>query len=174
MNAGWIELGRFGRPHGVRGEVRFWPHNAESELLRAGRVIRVGRTAEAASEYRIEALRRDSHGVVLQLQGVADRDAAGSLNGLLWFEDRAAFPALEGDELYSADLVGLTVRTEEGERVGEVVAVWQQGGADQLVVREGRHEHYIPLVDEFVVAVRLAEGEVIVRLIPGLLELARE
>ena len=52
-----------------------------------------------------------------RFKGVGDRSAAEALNGTELFVDRAALPAeLDEEEFYHADLVGLAVVDEHGER----------------------------------------------------------
>ncbi len=119
---------------------------------------------------RVEWLRLDPKGVVLHVEGIADRDAATTLNGLNWYEPREAFAPLADDEVYIVDLVGAQVRTEDGARVGTVTDVLQVGPTDLIVVRDGRREHLVPNVDDFVVRVDPDAGEVVIRPIEGLLE----
>ncbi|MBU0554078.1 ribosome maturation factor RimM [Myxococcota bacterium] len=165
-----IPLGRFGRPHGVRGGLRLWPFNPSSELLHAGRTIRVGASPQATRAYEVEALREDAKGIVVQLRGVEDRAAAEALVNQQWFEPREAFPPLDEGEIYFVDLIGLRVEAEDGAPIGEVVDVLDAGGADLLVIQEGAHQHLVPNVPAFVLKIDVAERRVIIRPIEGLLE----
>jgi len=166
---GNVPFGRFGRPHGVKGEVRFWPHNPQSPLLRAGRQVRIGPDELAARAYRVESLRGDARGLLVRLSGVDDREAAGALNGQTWFEARAGFEHLGEDEHYIVDLIGLTVRTETGLEVGTVADVLQIGSSDLYVVRDGDREHLIPGAEAFVREIDLEGGFIVIRPIEGLL-----
>lgn len=159
----WIRCGRLGRPHGVRGEVRLWPDNPETSLLQPGRSLQIGLDAGSLVEYEIERVRFDARGPVVKLAGVDDRDAAAALTGRTWFETREAFGPLDEDEWYVADLVGLPVRTEEGRPLGRVEDVWDFGGGDILVVRDGRDERLIPFAADHVTRVDPAAGEIVVR-----------
>ncbi len=165
-----VAFGKFGRPHGVRGDLRFWPHNPASPLLRANRDVTVGHNADDTRALHLERLRFDGKGVVVKVGGVDDRDAATSLNGLVWYESREDFGPLADDEVYVVDLIGAEVRTTEGDLVGRVADVVQVGPADLLVVRNGRREHLIPNVDDFVERIDAAAGEIVIRPIEGLLE----
>lgn len=162
-----VELGRFGRPHGIRGAVHFFAHNESSALLKAGRTIQVGARPEETRAFEVVEIRRDATGFVVQLKGISDRDAAGSLNGMMWYEARADFPPAGPDEYYHVDLIGLTARLEDGEVLGRVAEVWEMPANDVLVIR-GVREHLVPFVEAFLVKVDLPGGEVVLRDVPGL------
>lgn len=164
-----IELGRFGRPHGIRGAVWLRPHNDSSDLLKPGRIIQVGTSPDEVRGYEVEEVRRDGAGFVVHLKGVDDRDVAGSLNGMLWFETRENFPPPDEDEYYHVDLIGLTARTESGVILGPVVDVWDAPASEILVIR-GTTELLVPFVESYLVKVDIAGGEIILRGVEGLLE----
>lgn len=166
-----VEIGRFGRPHGVRGAIRFWAHNRGSPLVRARRTVWIGRRLDAVRPVRITGVRHDAKGAVVRIDGVEDRDGAGEINGMRWFEPRGGFAALdEEDAYYIADLVGLTVRTEGGRHRGRLADVWQFGEVDIYVVRGGGHEYLVPALGRYVLSVDLAAGEMVVSEDAGLLE----
>lgn len=164
-----IACGRVGRPHGIRGELRFWPLNPSTTLLAPGRSIQLGHRPDACRTFVIEECRQDAKGYSVRLAGLADREKAAELTGSTWYEPRAAFPEPEDDEVYVADLIGLPVRTEAGEAIGTIADVWQAGAADVLVIRGPSGEHLVPNVDAFVIRLDPAVGEVVIRPIEGLL-----
>ncbi|MFN3201881.1 MAG: ribosome maturation factor RimM [Bradymonadia bacterium] len=165
----WILVGRLGRPHGVRGELRLWPLNRETELLSPGREIQVGTGRTPSQTLTLSAVRHDSKGPVVRLDEITDRNGAEALTGLKWFERRDAFPEPEADEIYVVDLIGMQVLTEGGEAVGRLSDVWQHGAHDTYVVKSGPREHLIPAVDEFVVRVDTEARQIIIRPVEGLL-----
>lgn len=166
----WVALGRFGRPHGVRGEIRFWPFNAGTELVAGTKTIRVGRKAADATEYSVERVRLDAKGALIKLDSMADRDEVRALTNQFWFERRDAFPELDASEVYFVDLIGLAVLNESREELGRVKDVLDVGPAEILVVDRGGREAMIPNVEEFVLRMDLEAGEIIVRPIDGLID----
>lgn len=169
-----IACGRVGRPHGVRGELRIWPLNPDTELLVKGRRVALGHDARGSTAFDLVDVRHDAKGFVVRLRGVEDREAAARWTGATWFEPRDAFPEPDDDEVYIADLIGLAVRTEAGEPVGVITDVWEAGAGDLLVIRGPRGEHLVPNIDDFVVRLDPAAGEAIIRPIEGLLEVGEE
>ena len=166
-----VPFGKFGRPHGVRGDLRFWPHNPQSELLKLGRRICVGRSATDVDEHELTFVRFDARGVVVGLASINDRDAAASLTGYFWYEARENFAEPQEDEIYLSDLIGLTVRTEDGLEVGHIKDVMTTGPSDILVIGNGGQTNMVPNVPDFVIRMDLEAGEVVIRPIEGLLDL---
>ena len=132
-----IAIGRFGRAHGVRGEIRFWPFNRDSELLAGPRSIEVGKNAQRLKTWQLERVRFDAKGAVVRFAEINDRDVVGALTNLLWYEDRKAFPPLSDDEVYFADLIGLQGVTRAGVDVGVVKEELDTGATDMLVLDRG-------------------------------------
>lgn len=165
-----VPLGRVGKPHGVRGELRIWPHNPASSMLKRDRMIRLGREPERIQECRVVALRTDGKGPVIRLDGIDDRDKAAALTGCIWFGDRDEFGPISDDEVYIVDLVGLNVRTVDGRTVGVLKDVWQVGPADLLVIQDGRQQHLVPNIPDFVERIDVEGKEIIIRPIEGLIE----
>ena len=165
-----VPIGRFGRPHGVRGEIRFWPFNRDSTLLTSARRIQVGRHRERTRAYTIDGLRTDAKGCLVRFAEIDDRDVAKGLTNQMWFESRDVFPELADDEVYYTDLIGLVVRTVEGEIVGRVKDVLDIGPSDILVIDRDGQEVMVPNVDEFVRSMDLDAGEITITPPAGLID----
>lgn len=168
-----IALGRFGRPHGVRGAVWLWPHNESSELLKPGRILQAGASPDDLRAFEVEEVRRESNGWVVRLNGVTSRDAAGSLNGMVWYETRENFPAPADGEYYHVDLIGMSVQDEAGCPLGQVAEVWAMPASDVLVVR-GAREILVPFVEAYIARVDPAARLVSLTNTAGLLEPERD
>lgn len=165
----WLSIGRFGRAHGVRGELRFWPYNAASQTLKVGLSLRVGQP-QSEQSVTISALRFDAKGPVVRLAEIAQREALMPLAGRDAFMPRAQLPQAADDEVYLVDLLGLPVRTVEGRAVGRLHDVLDAGGRQIFVIRDGSKEYLVPNVDPFIERLDPADGEIVIRPIEGLLE----
>ena len=144
-----VEIGRIGRPHGVRGELKLHLYNAASTLLEDLPSIRVGKPEGPLVRYDIEAVRGAAQAPILALVGVEERNAAAALCGAHVFVPRESLPAVEPDEFYIADLIGLTVRAD-GRPIGQVVGSRAQGEVEILLVAGDGFELEVPLVDTYV------------------------
>ncbi|WP_153074863.1 ribosome maturation factor RimM [Paraburkholderia bonniea] len=109
--------------------------------------------------------------VVVALGGVTDRDAALLMRGTRVYICRSDFPALEADEFYWVDLLGLDVVNEVGVALGTVAGMIDNGAHSVLRVAyqasgvEGKNttaERLIPFVGVYVKAVDQAAKQITV------------
>lgn len=127
-----ILVGRFGAPHGVRGEVRLQSFTGEPRAVANYGPLQ---TADGR-RFTLAAVRpvKDNM-LVARVAGVADRDAAAALTNLELFVERAALPPPDEDEFYVSDLVGMAAVDGEGRALGTVVDVPNYGGGDLVELR---------------------------------------
>ncbi|MDO9524893.1 MAG: ribosome maturation factor RimM [Gemmobacter sp.] len=74
------------------------------------------------------------NGLSARLTGIDTREQAEALKGLRLYADRSKLPALDDDEYYHADLIGLSVLDTGGTLIGTVQAVHNHGASDILEV----------------------------------------
>jgi len=151
-----ILVGEFGRPHGVRGLVHLRSHTAEPAAIAGyGPLLDEGGTRRFALTWLADGL--------VQVEGVADRDAAARLTGTRLYVDRDALPAPEEDEFYLADLIGLRAEAEGGALLGTVSAVEDHGAGSFLTLRDGEgRDALIPFTRAVVPVVDVAGGRVVI------------
>lgn len=166
-----IVLGELVKAIGLRGEIKlresndFWP-----EALGSGRLILVGKTGSRA--VRIESERTHNPGMrVLQLQGIADRDAAESIVGAELVLEADELDVPEPPALRPFQLQGASVLLPDGSVLGSVADLLTMPAHDVLVVQGAEREYLIPVVPEIVKEVDLEAGRVRVDPPAGLLEL---
>ena len=79
---------------------------------------------------------------------------------------------LSPDENFIVDLIGLTVMTDEGEKLGVMQDVLQTGANDVYIVKmESGKEVLLPAIKECILNVDLEKGEMLVHVLDGLLDL---
>lgn len=138
-----ISLAAVAGAHGVKGEVRLKLFSDSVESLSAHDQLYVGGALR-----RLLFVRDGGKTAVARFEGIADRSAVEALRGSLIEVDRSALPALEDGEYYHADLVGLPAVDQEGNAIGEVVAVENYGAGDLLEIEiEGGKRSLIPFRD---------------------------
>jgi 16S rRNA processing protein RimM len=151
-----ILVGEFGRPHGVRGLIHLRSHTAEPAAI-AG----YGPLSDESGARRF-VLKWLAEGLV-QVEGVADRDAAAKLTGTRLYVDREALPPTEEDEFYLSDLIGLRAETEGGEVLGTVSAVEDFGAGSIITLRdENGRESLFPFTRAVVPVVEIAPGRIVI------------
>jgi 16S rRNA processing protein RimM len=98
-------------------------------------------------------------GLIVELDGISDRDAANALKGTEIAIERSLLPALGKGQFYWTDLEGLRVVNQDDLELGRVDHLFDNGAHPILVVREGERERMIPFVlDRHVLGVDLEGG----------------
>jgi 16S rRNA processing protein RimM len=153
-----LPLGRVAGHRGRSGEITVRIFRGEAEFWTGlDRVWLGSPDGDDGSFYSIERSRAYRDRLVLKLEGVDDATVAGSLRGRRVAAPAESAPQLPPGEHYTALLVGLEVRDEEGRVIGTVVDVAPTGGADLLVIVPGGPAEGEPCEDEEIL-VPLAEG----------------
>lgn len=97
-------------------------------------------------------------GLIVQLDGINDRDQAESLRGLEIHIERDRMPEPEAGQYYWSDLEGLRVENVTGKELGKVDQFLDTGSADVMVV-SGDERYLIPFIfGQTVISVDLAAG----------------
>lgn len=168
----YLLVGEILRPHGVRGELRMRVLTDYPERLKTLSEVFLSRKAddENPRSYTPTSVRFHQGYALVFFKGVADRDAADRLRGMLVMVDVANAVPLEEGEFYLYQLIGLNVVTESGEVLGKIAEVLETGANDVYIVQGGAHgEILIPVTPETILKTDIAAGQVTVRLPEGLL-----
>ena len=164
-----VEIGRVVRPHGLQGFLKVSSFLADAAFLQDAGEAYVGRRGREPRRLRIQkVVLSNARFFLLKLEGVEDRNAAAALAGEGIFVVSDRLEALAEGEFYWRDLIGLQVETEEGERLGEIRAVFPTGSNDVYVCGGGQREILIPAIAEVIRKVDVPRGVMIVRLLKGL------
>jgi 16S rRNA processing protein RimM len=182
-------VGRIVRPHGIRGEVIVDVRTDEpGERFTVGTTLAAGADPDAPpagvqapadgrwvvpSTLTIDAVREHQGRLIVAFDGVADRNLAEALRGVLLWVDGAGLAApADPDEFHDHQLVGLTAVTPGGETLGEVARIDHAPAADLLVLRRaGGGTALVPFVKAIVPEVDLPGRRVVVDPPAGLLDL---
>jgi 16S rRNA processing protein RimM len=129
-----VEVGFIVDAYGVKGWVKIQPHAQDGHggdaMVRARKWWIAARLPVVGAPLRLIGVREakmHSGSVVAHLAGFADRDQALAAKGTTVHVRRADFPKLAQDEFYWVDLIGLAVVNTEGEALGEVVGLIDNG-----------------------------------------------
>lgn len=149
-------MGRVAGSYGVRGWIKVVPGGGVLDTLPDVGKWWLGERAYGVSEAKV-------HGatVVAKLEGIETREQALALKGATVSIEREALPEAEEGRYYLADLVGLEVVNEQGERLG-TVKQWTSNGAQDVMEVAGERSYLIPWVAAIVKEVDLAARRVVV------------
>ena len=160
-----IEIGRVGRPHGVRGELRVHLHNPASEVLDTLDDLDIHVPGQPARTYAIESVRGATGGPILALRGVDDREAAAQLTHGVLRVAADQLPPPAADEVWLGDVVGAAVLDAATRtRVGVVRGIVVAGGHDLLhVTLDAGGSALLPPDSPAVVELGRTVGQIVVR-----------
>lgn len=163
-----VLVGHITGAYGIQGWVRIRPYSDDAGALLHAKTWWLDKPALRD----VDVMQAKAHGedVVARLMGVADRSAAEALRGTTVQVRRSHFPALDTDEFYWVDLIGLQVQNLEGELLGSVADLMDNGAHPILRVQavssggdaEKPKEWLIPFVDQFVKSVDQTERKIVV------------
>ena len=87
------------------------------------------------------------------------------------YVDRDSLPELDREEFYHADLVGMRVTSEDGEKTGTVAAVHNFGAGDVLEIDRGQEASlFTPFTPDSVPLLDIENGSLVLIVPPGLLD----
>lgn len=155
-------LGRVGRPHGVRGEVKLQFHHEAPATLVAGAEVFLVSTDGAIEPAVVGGLRFQGPMGLLLLQGVSNRTAAERLRGKALAVRRRTLPDPGPDAYYVCDLVGLRAEDASGKALGTVSGSYFHGGHEVLVVDGGVNGvREVPFTEDHAREVDLHGGRIV-------------
>jgi 16S rRNA processing protein RimM len=155
-----VMVGYVSGAYGLNGWVRIKPYSSDADALLHAKTWWLDKPDFHDVEMR--QAKFHSGDVVAQLMGVAGRETAEALKGAAVKISRSYFPPLSDDEFYWVDLIGLEVVNLQGERLGVVQDLMDNGAHPILRVALPEHadsdgkapqEMLIPFVDQFVKSV---------------------
>lgn len=163
-----VLVGYVSGAYGIHGWVRIRPYSVDADALLTAKTWWL----DKPDLHDVDPLQVKIHGedVVAQLMGVSGRDAAEALKGATVQISRSHFPVLSDDEYYWLDLIGLEVENLQGQHLGMVRDLMDNGAHPILRVQvpevvepeKSPREMLIPFVDQFVKTVDQAAKKITV------------
>jgi 16S rRNA processing protein RimM len=158
--------------HGLRGEVKVELHTDFPERFSTGAIVNLG---EELIQAEIASARMHKAHMLVRFAGINRREEAEALRGEWIFIHEDDAKKLDDGAYWIHDLVGLQVRSTEGQICGEIVDVLATGANDVYLVRtqapfnRGR-DLLLPAIADVVQSVDIDAGEMVVVLPAGLVE----
>ncbi|HWI41752.1 MAG TPA: ribosome maturation factor RimM [Verrucomicrobiae bacterium] len=165
-------IGKISGPHGIRGQLRVTSFSGDSDSLASAGSVLVAEPGGGMQEFRVLRAARQGKKIVLTLEGFGNINEVLHLVGREVYVPREMMPPLDEGEYYWQDLIGLQVRTADGQVLGRLREIIATGSNDVYVVREeGGREYLIPALEDVVDEVDLEQGTMTVTPPEGLFDL---
>ena len=173
-----FRIGVISSVHGIHGECKVFVTSDSPERFKKLKTVRAVRPVDplagskAGEELDLELVSARIAGnmAICRFKGIDTPEDMRKYRGMeLWIDRSEAIPLKEG-EFYIADLIGLTVVTDEGETLGTVQDIWPTGANHVVTVkRKNGKELLLPYIRDCIREVLPEEGRMVVHLMEGLL-----
>ncbi|MGC8720808.1 MAG: ribosome maturation factor RimM [Thermodesulforhabdaceae bacterium] len=164
----WVPIGIIVRAHGVRGAIKILPYGDSLAEKKRGDLLFIKNRDGSFDQLTVQRIQPAGNCWIVHTEEVTDRNRAEELVNLEVFLPEELLPPREEGEFFYYQLMGLEVRSRDGERVGVLEAIFETPAHDVYVVRDGRHEILVPAVEEIVLEVNLDQGYMVIDLLDGL------
>ena len=166
----WLRVGVISSIHGIKGEVKVFPTTDDVKRYEALKQVFLD-TGRERLPMEIQSVKYFKNMVIVKFKGF---DSIGDIEkykgkDLLVSRDQAV--ELGPDENFIVDLIGLSVVTEDGKRLGTLSNVLKTGANDVYEVETGEGKTILlPAIKECVLNVDLKTECVTVHVMDGLLD----
>jgi len=168
-----VRIGRVVKAVGIRGELKldpsddFWEEALDSRSLALRLETAAGVEQRAI---RVEKHRPHKGGYVIAVSDVRDRNAAEGLVGAEVVIDSAHIDVELPRRALPFQILGAKALSTAGEVLGEVTAVFHSAAHDLYEISGPRGTFMVPAVSEFVKSVDEEKREIVIEIIPGLID----
>lgn len=166
-----FQVGTISSTHGVRGEVKVYPTTDDVRRFKKLKEVLLD-TGKEMLTLEVESVKFFKQFAILKFKGIDTLNDVEKYRMKNLFVTRANAVRLQKDEYFIADLIGLSVITENDEVFGELTDVIQTGANDVYVVTmtDGK-EVLMPAIKECILSVDMENGQMKVHVMDGLLDL---
>ena len=164
-----LQVGAITRTHGINGEVKVFPMTDDNRRFKKLKRAFIEHNNEFVEVY-CESAKFFKQFVILKLEGIDSMDEAEKLKNVELWVSREDAVACEEDEYYIADLIGLEVFADSGEKVGILKDVFSSSANDvyEVISDEGKSV-LLPAIHECILDVDIKGGKMTVHITEGLM-----
>ena len=166
-----FQVGAITSIHGVRGEVKVFPTTDDVRRFKKLKEVLLD-TGKEMLALEIESVKFFKQFVILKFKGIDSLNDVEKYRSKNLYVTRENAVKLRKDEYFIADLIGLSVLTDEKSQLGELIDVIQTGANDVYVVKmaDGK-EVLLPAIKECILNVDMEERQMMVHVLDGLMDL---
>ena len=169
MKQEYFEIGQIVNHFGIKGMVKVNPFTddiSQFEKLKSILLVKDGKL----SEVEIEETKYSKNQVLLKLKGIDTVEEAEKYRGWYLKIARSNSKKLPKDTYFIADLLGLTVYTDENILLGKVEDIYNSGANDIYVIKsEDGKQILLPGTKEVIKQIDLEQERITVHIIKGLI-----
>lgn len=166
----YLEVGKIIATHGIKGEVKVSLSTSfPFERFSKGNTLYI-ENGEKYDKIVIDGFRiHKGLGLVL-FNGYNNINEVLNFVGKSIYVDKETLEALEEDDFYYDDLIGLIAKDNQGNIIGEVIDILDvPQGAILMIKKQDKGQALVPFVEEFIDEVNIKDKYLVIIPIEGLL-----
>lgn len=169
-----LQVGVITTTHGVRGEVKVFPTTDDPARFKKLKKVILDIGKEKL-DLEVAGVKFFKNMVILKFKGLDNINDVEKYRQKSLYVTRENAVKLRKNEYFIADLIGLSVTSDEGEELGEIADVLQTGANDVYVIKTPEGEEILlPAIKDCVKAVDVEAGTIEVHLLPGLRDINKK
>ena len=163
-----LQVGVISSTHGVRGEVKVFPTTDDVRRFKKLKEVILD-TGREQLHLEVESVKFFKQFAISKFKGIDNINDIEKYKGKSLLVDRKHAVKLQKDEYFIADMIGLNVITEDGEKFGELKDVLETGANDVYIIESLQHgEVLVPAIKQCILDVNIEEGYMKIHLLEGL------
>ena len=164
-----FQVGVISSTHGVRGEVKVFPTTDDATRFKKLKQVYLD-TGKEQMLLEIQGVKFFKQFVILKFKGIDNINDIEKYKGRSLFVERKDAVPLEEDEYYIADMLGMSVYTEDGARFGTLKDVMETGANDVYIIDSDDHgEILVPAIKQCILSVDVEADRMVIHLMDGLI-----
>lgn len=161
----YILLGEISGVSGVTGWVKVFSHTDPRVKITDYKQWYLQEKGKDWKSVKLLNGRAQGKNIVAQLEGITTREQAEALKGAQIAINEEQLDALQENEYYWKDLIGLNVETTEGVNLGTIDWIFNTGSNDVITVKDSveKVERLVPyIMDDVVISIDLESNLMVV------------
>ena len=164
-----LEIGQIVNTFGIKGFVKIYPYVDDITRFDDLEDVYILQKKQE-TKLKIEEVKYQKNMVLVKFKGIETVEQAENLrNAYVEIDRKDAIPLEEG-QYFIADLLGLDVFLDTGEKLGILDDIFNNGSTDIYVVKNELGKQFLlPYIDEVIKNIDLENEKITVHLIDGLI-----
>ena len=165
----FLEIGQIVNTFGIKGMVKVKPFT--DDITRFDDLKRVYvESNKTKKEYEIEEVKYHKDMVLIKFKGIDKVEEAELLRNSYLKVNRNEEPNLEDGTYYIVDLLGLDVYSDEGNFLGKVDDIFNNGSCDIYAIKDELGKQLLlPAISDVIKEINLEEKKIVVHILKGLI-----
>lgn len=165
-----FQVGVVASTHGLHGEVNVFPTTEDPNRFKKLKKVMLHTQRGENLELDVQSAKFFKKFVIVKFKQFNTIEEVEKFRGCELTIDRKDALKLAPGEFYVADMIGLDIVDEEGNKLGVLTDVLQTGANDVYeMTRDGDDKVYIPAIKDCVKEINMKEKRIVIHVMEGLL-----